>query len=173
MAFMSDAEITRGVGAYYNSACTNVAGSWAPYSEYATSTAAMSCCRTCVYNRNQTVMSWMPSSELPDCPSCVSDYYTSLGYGAPGPKAFVSNVGIVNTPACPGPTATSGEWLYNSANEKCYYKSSFQYGISGGQADAESKCVAMGAELVKIDDEQENDFVIYNMLWFGFFGMCS
>lgn len=63
---MLEAEVMRGVGAYYDSTCGAAAGgSWAGYASMGNS-----CCRTCVWN-TAAVAGFVQRSDLLECPPCV------------------------------------------------------------------------------------------------------
>jgi hypothetical protein len=170
-SFMTSAEISRGIGAYYDNKCLNRAGSWSAYGEYKMPGYTKSCCRTCIWSRQNTMFSYLPSTELPNCPPCVKTYYENqYGSAAALQGQLISPTGVVNNiDKCPGKTGNSNVWLYNEGTNKCYYKSSFQYGIATSAADAAKRCTSLHpeAQLVKVQSQAENDFVLLNMLWVG------
>jgi hypothetical protein len=93
-----------------------------------------------VWNRN-AVAGLIPTSDLPNCPACVSDYYQAM-YGGAAP---IDPLAGYRNPAC----ERAGEppmWLYSSVTGKCYFKSSFLYGIAGSAAAAETRCQVSGRQ---------------------------
>ncbi|KAF6260836.1 hypothetical protein COO60DRAFT_1459418 [Scenedesmus sp. NREL 46B-D3] len=84
-------------------------------------------------------------------------------------QALVPVTTYLNPAKCP--FSPSG-WLYNPANNRCYYKSSYDRGISAGITDAINRCFTLhaGASILNIADAQEEEFVRLNLLYAGFFG---
>jgi hypothetical protein len=127
---MDEEEVIRGFGAYYDATC------------FASGTAAglwntINCCRTCVWS-NTAVAQFM-ADDLRACPSCVRQYYETAFSRANVnlTRAIVPLTTYLNPEKCP--FANYG-WLYNAVNDRCYYKSSGERGISAGIADATNRC---------------------------------
>ncbi|KAF6249634.1 hypothetical protein COO60DRAFT_1466015 [Scenedesmus sp. NREL 46B-D3] len=105
------------------------------------------------------------------CPPCVRQHYEaafSLANVSLA-QALVPVTAYLNPAKCP--FSPSG-WLYNPANDRCYYKSSYDRGISAGITDAINRCFTLhaGASILNIADAQEEEFVRLNLLYAGFFG---
>ncbi|CAN0272484.1 unnamed protein product, partial [Hapterophycus canaliculatus] len=60
-------------------------------------------------------------------------------------------------------------WLYSEDTDNCYLKSP-NTAKAENQAHASTICEAEGAWLIAINSEAENDFLLHNLLFPGFFG---
>ncbi|KAF8069552.1 hypothetical protein HT031_001669 [Scenedesmus sp. PABB004] len=165
-AMLSDAEVLRGFGAYYDSTCVTTGGSWAVYSfpggqrgaHGSARAAADACC----------------SLRCADLRRRPQTYYEAV-YGSP--VLVVPLASVVNNTRCPYTVPPGGDmslpsWLYNPTTDSCYFKSSFAKTIAGSQSDATTRCRDRhdNSTLIKITSAAEDEWVRLNLLWTGFFG---
>ncbi|WIA32781.1 hypothetical protein OEZ86_005965 [Tetradesmus obliquus] len=156
-ALMAEEEVIRGFGAYYDSTCASAAGDWG----------GVNCCRTCIWHN--TSVAQFASDDLLACPPCVRQYYEAAFRLANASLNVVPLTAYLNPQKCP---FGANGWLYNPANDRCYYKSSGRRGISSGFDNAVMRCNTLhtGASMININDAQEDDFVRLNLLYAGTFG---
>jgi hypothetical protein len=120
---MSEEEVIRGFGAFYDAPCATAAGAWN----------GINCCRTCIWHN--TSIAQFATDELLACPPCVQQYYETAFRLANATLDVVPLTAYLNK--CP--FSASG-WLYNPVNDRCYYKSSGRRAISGGYDNAITRC---------------------------------
>ncbi|WIA12618.1 hypothetical protein OEZ85_006275 [Tetradesmus obliquus] len=156
-ALMAEEEVIRGFGTFYDSTCASAAGDWG----------GVNCCRTCIWHN--TSVAQFASDDLPACPPCVRQYYEAAFRLANASLNVVPLIAYLNPEKCP---FGANGWLYNPANDRCYYKSSGRRGISSGFDNAVMRCNTLhaGASMININDAQEDEFVRLNLLYAGTFG---
>eukprot|EP00903_Cladosiphon_okamuranus_P006716 g6554.t1 len=157
------AEMVRGKGAFLSgcvtlSETTYLGGCWTQPDN--TDTVG---CQTCNIQEeafSEAVFPVMFPEELDPCPSALD--YTALYKKQYGPLSVVTAASLTST-GCPE------GWLYLEATGHCYLKSR-NTAKAADQADAVSKCKAEGAWVIAINSEEENEFLLRNLLFTGFFG---
>lgn len=122
---MAEEEVIRGFGTFYDSTCASAAGDWG----------GVNCCRTCIWHN--TSVAQFASDDLPACPPCVRQYYEAAFRLANASLNVVPLIAYLNPEKCP---FGANGWLYNPANDRCYYKSSGRRGISSGFDNAVMRC---------------------------------
>ncbi|CAN0071822.1 unnamed protein product, partial [Ectocarpus sp. 8 AP-2014] len=98
--------------------------------------------------------------ELDPCPDDLD--YTALYEETYGGLSLVTAASLSST-GCPE------GWLYFEDTGNCYFKSP-NTAKAENQAHAVSICEEEGAWVIAIDSEAENEFLLHNMLFTGFFG---
>eukprot|EP00903_Cladosiphon_okamuranus_P014742 g13660.t1 len=118
-------------------------------------------CQSCIVQGGAAAGEWSSSVfsknfevELDPCPSSVAE-----NYGTP-------EGGIVSFEEVQSGDCGDGWFSFEAS---CYYKSSYLEAATTWQ-DADSRCGEMGARLVSIESESENDFIVETLLWIGFLG---
>ncbi|CAM9971909.1 unnamed protein product, partial [Scytosiphon promiscuus] len=100
--------------------------------------------------------------ELDPCPAVVADIYGT-------PEGGVVSYEEVQSVDCDEDNGQDDGGTWFAFEASCYAKSSFLDAASNWE-DADARCGEMGARLVSLESEHENDFVIQNLLWIGFLG---
>eukprot|EP00752_Nemacystus_decipiens_P009539 g8524.t1 len=156
------AEVLRGKGAFLSGCETlsenDLGGCWTQPDN--TDTLG---CQTCNIQEeafSTAVFPVMFPDELDPCPTELD--YTALYEGEHGPLSVVTAASLTST-GCPE------GWLYSGDTDHCYFKSP-NTAKAASQTDAVSKCEAEGAWVIAINSEAENDFLLHNLLFTGFFG---
>ncbi|CAM9848416.1 unnamed protein product [Ectocarpus fasciculatus] len=165
----------RGKGAFFSgcrarSMTSSRGGCWYPLIE------EQSGCQTCIVQAdsnsttatddptasqwNSSVFSKFFEMELDACPESVSDLYGT-------PVGGVVSYQEVQSADCGDNDDDDSVWL--AFENSCYYKSSYLDAAESWE-DADARCGELGARLVSLESEAENDFVTQNLLWIGFFG---
>jgi hypothetical protein len=124
-AQVSEEEVIRGWGAFYDPTCPTRSGAWN----------GINCCRTCIWHN--TSVAQFNSDELPACPPCVRQYYEESFRLAGANLDVIPLTAYLNPEKCP---FGANGWLHNPVNDRCYYKSSGVRGLSFGLDNAITRC---------------------------------
>ncbi|CAM9900538.1 unnamed protein product [Ectocarpus sp. 6 AP-2014] len=172
----------RGKGAFF-SGCTSRSMATSRGGCWSTLVEEQSGCQTCIMQAtsssttatddppasqwNSSVFSKFFEMELDPCPESVSDFY-----GIP-PGGVVSYQEVLSADCRHSDDDNDNNddsdsvWL--AFENSCYSKSSYLDAAVNWE-DADARCGEVGARLVSLESEAENDFVTHNLLWIGFLG---
>ncbi|CBN79342.1 conserved unknown protein [Ectocarpus siliculosus] len=160
--------VSRGKGAFLSGCVTlsdesYLGGCWTQDDDFGERIEETDGCQTCTIQEDafsEAVFPIMFPAELDPCPDDLD--YTALYEGTYGGLSLVTAASLSST-GCPE------GWLYFEDTGNCYFKSP-NTAKAENQADAVSICEEEGAWVIAIDSEAENDFLLHNMLFTGFFG---
>ncbi|CAN0534559.1 unnamed protein product, partial [Ectocarpus sp. 12 AP-2014] len=113
---------------------------------------------------NSSVFSKFFEMELDPCPESVSDSYGTPSGGVVSYQEVLSADCHDNDD---DNDHSDSVWL--AFENSCYAKSSYLDAAVNWE-DADARCKEVGARLVSLESEAENDFVTHNLLWIGFLG---